>query len=308
MSPHDQDKPAAPGADSHKGMDTARTLSEALPFIRRYAGETVTIKYGGHAMGDEALGTSFAHDIVLMKQLGVNPVIVHGGGPQIGEMLQRLAIKSSFIDGLRVTDAETVEVVEMVLAGSINKQIAGRINRAGGRAVGLSGKDGDLIIAQKLHRTQRDPGSNIEKILDLGFVGEPKHINPEVLESILESDLIPVIAPLGTSLQGETYNINADTAAGAIAASMIAKRFILLTDVPGVLDAEGELLTGLSIEHAQNLIKDGTISKGMIPKVETCIHALQGGVEAAVIVDGRVPHALLLELFTDHGVGTLIRP
>ncbi len=310
MSPRDKDTlpSSAPGEASHQGMDTARTLSEALPFIRRYAGETVIIKYGGHAMGDEALGAGFAQDIVLMKQLGVNPVIVHGGGPQIGHMLQRLAIKSSFIGGLRVTDAATVEVVEMVLAGSINKQIAGRINRAGGRAVGLSGKDGDLIIAQKLHRTSRDPGSNIEKILDLGFVGEPKHINPEVLETILDSDLIPVVAPLGTSMQGETYNINADTAAGAIAASMVAKRFILLTDVPGVLDAQGKLLTGLSIEQAKKLIQDGTISEGMIPKVETCIHALKGGVEAAVIVDGRVPHALLLELFTDHGVGTLIRP
>lgn len=289
-------------------METARTLSEALPFIRRYAGETVTIKYGGHAMGDETLGTGFAHDIVLMKQLGVNPVIVHGGGPQIGQMLQRLAIKSSFVDGLRVTDAATVEVVEMVLAGSINKQIATRINRAGGRALGLSGKDGDLIIAQKLHRTSRDPGSNIEKILDLGFVGEPKHINPEVLETILDSNLIPVVAPLGASLQGETFNINADTAAGAIAAAMAAKRFILLTDVPGVQDAGGKVLTGLTVGNAQKLIQNGVISGGMIPKVETCINALKSGVEAAVIVDGRVPHALLLELFTDHGVGTLISP
>ncbi len=315
MTKSDSDKlssvssPPAPASSDEpeiQGMATARTLSEALPYIRRYAGETVVVKYGGHAMGDAELCETFAHDIVMMKQLGVNPVVVHGGGPQIGEMLERLAIKSSFVDGLRVTDAATVEVVEMVLAGSINKQIVGRINRAGGRAVGLSGKDGDLIIAQKIHRTSRDPGSNIEQILDLGFVGEPRHINPEVLETILDSDLIPVIAPIGVSAQGETYNINADTAAGAIAGAMAAKRLILLTDVSGVLDGEGRLVAHLSSGGAQGLIADGTIAGGMIPKVETCIHALEEGVEAAVIVDGRVRHALLLELFTEHGAGTLI--
>ncbi len=287
-------------------MDTARTLSEALPYIRRYSGKTVTIKYGGHSMGDDDLQKSFARDVVLLKQLGVNPIIVHGGGPQIGDMLERLEIKSSFVDGLRVTDAKTVDVVEMVLAGSINKQIVSTINQAGGRAVGLSGKDGDLIVAKKLRRTKQDPESNIEKILDLGFVGEPTRIDPHMLAAIHESDLIPVIAPIGTGEDGGTYNINADTAAGAIASAVESARLILLTDVPGVLSKSGKLMAQLKVSEAKQLIREGTIGGGMIPKVETCITALAEGAEAAVIVDGRVEHALLLELFTEHGAGTLI--
>ena len=286
---------------------TARILSEALPYIQRYEGATIAIKYGGHAMGDEKLSEKFARDVVLIKQLGANPIVIHGGGPQIGAMLERLAIKSDFVDGLRVTDAKTVEVVEMVLAGSINKQIVGNINRAGGRAIGISGKDGDLIVAQKLHRTQKDPTSNIERILDLGFVGEPKQINPEILENILDSDLIPVIAPIGVSETGHTYNINADTAAGAIASAIGANRFLLLTDVAGVLDENKNLITGLTPDKARELLKSSSITGGMIPKIKTCIEAVEDGVDASVIMDGRVPHALLLELFTDHGAGTLIR-
>jgi acetylglutamate kinase len=284
----------------------AQILSEALPYMRRHAGHTLVIKYGGHAMGDEALAKLFANDIVLLKHVGINPIIVHGGGPQIGEMLDRLKIRSSFVDGLRVTDAATVGVVEMVLAGTINKQIAASINAAGGFAVGLSGKDGNLIQAGRVQRTTRDPDSNIEKILDLGFVGEPRTINPHLLEVFEKSDVIPVIAPIGVGPEGETFNINADTAAGAIAAAVGATRFLLLTDVDGVLDADGELIAKLSAKKARKLMKDGAISGGMIPKVETCLAAVDAGVEAAVIIDGRVPHALLLELFTEHGAGTLI--
>lgn len=291
---------------SSAGMDTARTLSEALPYVQRYSGKTITIKCGGRTMGDEALQSSLARNVVLLKQMGVKPVVVHGGGPQIGDMLERLEIKSSFVDGLRVTDAKTVDVVEMVLAGSINKQIVSAINQAGGRAVGLSGKDGNLILAKKLMRTKRDQDSNIEKILDLGFVGEPVRIDPHVLNTISESDLIPVIAPIGIDEDGTTYNINADTAAGAIASAVGAARFILLTDVPGVLDKSGKLIPQLEVSAAKRLIQEGTISGGMIPKVETCITALTNGADAAVIVDGRVEHALLLELYTEHGAGTLI--
>jgi len=304
MGNNDNKKSAFNASD---GMATARTLAEALPYIQRYEGRTITIKYGGHAMGDAELGAKFATDVVLIKQLGANPVVVHGGGPQIAEMLDRLEIKSSFVDGLRVTDKDTVDVVEMVLAGRINKQVVTAINQAGGRAVGLSGKDGGLIAAQKLHRTRKDPESNIERILDLGYVGEPKAVNPNILETILDSDLIPVIAPIGAGEKGETYNINADTAAGAIAGAVLAERFILLTDVPGVLDKNGNLLTDLNASDVRALIDDGTIAGGMIPKVETCIKALESGVEAAVILDGRVEHALLLELFTEHGAGTLIK-
>jgi acetylglutamate kinase len=284
----------------------AAILSEALPYMRRYSGKTILIKYGGHAMGDEALGDSFAHDIVLLKQVGINPVVVHGGGPQIGQMLERLKIKSDFIDGLRVTDLATVEIVEMVLSGSINKQIVAAINRAGGCAVGLSGKDGGLIRARRLERTKKDPDSNIEKVLDLGFVGEPYAINAGFLETFLRSDIIPVIAPIGIGDQGETYNINADTVAGAVAAALRATRLLLLTDVPGVLDRDKNLVHEMSIEQAHALIADGTISGGMIPKVETCVDAVKGGVEAAVIVDGRIAHPILLELFSE-GAGTLIR-
>jgi acetylglutamate kinase len=284
----------------------AAVLAEALPYMRRYAGKTILVKYGGHAMGDEAIAESFARDIVLLKQVGIVPIVVHGGGPQIGQMLQRLKIKSDFIDGLRVTDQATVEIVEMVLSGSINKQIVAAINRAGGTAIGLSGKDGDLIRARKLRRTRRDPDSNIEKVLDLGFVGEPESINTAVLDTLGRSDIIPVIAPLGVGAGGETYNINADTVAGAVAAAMRATRLLLLTDVAGVLDGEKRLIGEMSAERARDLIADGTISGGMIPKVETCLEAVDGGVEAAVIVDGRVAHAILLELFTE-GAGTLIR-
>lgn len=287
-------------------LTTAKTLTEALPFLLRYDSETIVIKYGGHAMGDKRLAHDFASDMVLIKQVGINPVVVHGGGPQIASMLDRLKIKSSFVEGLRVSDAATVEVVEMVLAGKINKQIVSAISNAGGRAVGLSGKDGNMIVARKLHRTVRDPDSNIERVLDLGFVGEPETVNIEVLDAIIEADLLPVIAPIGVSADGETYNINADTAAGAVAGKLAAKRLFLLTDVPGVLDKDGNLIAKLSVDKAQALIDDGTISGGMIPKIRTSIDAIKAGVEAVVILDGRVPHALLLELFTDQGAGTLI--
>ncbi len=292
--------------DREEWLGKARTLSEALPYMRRYAGRTFVIKYGGHAMGDDHLAELFARDIVLLKQVGINPVVVHGGGPQIGEMLKRLKIQSSFIDGLRVTDKETVEVVEMVLSGSINKQIVTAISKAGGRAVGVSGKDGQLIIARKLRRTQKDPDSNIEKALDLGFVGEPYQVNPQILESLLQSDIIPVVAPVGVDRQGDTYNINADTSAGAIASALGATRFFLLTDVAGVLDKEKKLIPRMTLEEARRAIEDGTATGGMIPKIETCIEAVEQGVDAAVILDGRVPHALLLEIFTEGGAGTLI--
>lgn len=288
-------------------LDKAKTLSEALPYMRQFSGETFVVKYGGHAMGEEHLAASFARDVVLLKQVGINPVVVHGGGPQIGAMLERLKIKSSFIDGLRVTDQETVEVVEMVLSGSINKQIVSAINQAGGFAVGLSGKDGHLMQARKLRRTSRDPDSNIEKILDLGFVGEPSEITPHILDFFEESDIIPVIAPIGVGTSGETYNINADTAAGAIAAAAGASRLLMLTDVAGVLDKKGNLITEMSASQARALMADGTIKGGMIPKVETCLSAVERGVDAAVILDGRVQHAILLEIFTPHGAGTLIR-
>jgi len=287
-------------------IEKARTLSEALPFMRRYAGATFVIKYGGHAMGDANLAKLFARDIVLLRQVGINPVVVHGGGPQIGQMLERLKIKSAFIDGLRVTDKETVDVVEMVLAGSINKSIVSAINEAGGFAVGLSGKDGNLIRAQRLRRSKRDPGSNIERILDLGLVGEPTEINPHILDFYERSDITPVVAPIGMGTQGETLNINADTAAGAIAAAVGARRLMMLTDVEGVLDKSGQLIAEMTTKEARRYIADGTIHGGMIPKIETCLEAVGKGVEGAVIIDGRTPHALLLELFTEHGAGTLV--
>ncbi|OHC74185.1 MAG: acetylglutamate kinase [Rhodospirillales bacterium RIFCSPLOWO2_12_FULL_58_28] len=289
-------------------LDQAKTLSEALPYMRRHAGKTIVIKYGGSAMGDDGLARLFARDVVLMKHVGINPVVVHGGGPQIGSMLEKLKIKSEFIDGLRVTDKETVDVVEMVLSGAINKKIVSAINEAGGFAVGLSGKDGNLIQARKLRRTKRDPDSNIEKVLDLGLVGEPEEVTPHILHLFEKSDVIPVIAPIGSSLNGETLNINADTVAGAVASALSAKRLLMLTDVEGVLDADGALINELTISQIKKRIKDGSIRGGMIPKTETCIAAIEGGVEGAVIIDGRVPHAILLELFTEHGAGTLIRP
>jgi acetylglutamate kinase len=284
----------------------AETLAEALPFMRLHAGSSFVVKYGGHAMGDTVVAHQFAADVVLLKQVGINPIVVHGGGPQIGQMLERLKIKSSFIDGLRVTDAATVEIVEMVLCGSINKQIVSAIGDAGGVAIGLSGKDGRLIMARKLRRTTRDPDSNIEKILDLGFVGEPMQINADILQSFEDSDVIPVVAPIGAGKNGETYNINADTAAGAIAGAVGATRLFLLTDVPGVLDKNKQLIPKLTAAQARRLIADGTISGGMIPKIETCLDAVEEGVEAAVILDGRVSHALLLEIFTTGGAGTMI--
>ena len=286
----------------------AKVLSEALPYMRRYSGETFVIKYGGHAMGDETLGRLFAGDVVLLKQVGINPMVVHGGGPQIGAMLERLKIKSEFVDGLRVTDKETASIVEMVLSGSINKQIVSAINAAGGFAVGLSGKDANLVGAKKLRRTKRDPDSNIERILDLGLVGEPEEISTRILDALRETDMIPVIAPIGAGPGGMTLNINADTVAGAIAAALDARRLLMLTDVVGVLDGKGALIPELSVDKARALIDDGTIQGGMIPKIETCLEAVAGGVAGAVILDGRVPHALLLEMFTEHGAGTLIKP
>ncbi|HVR66183.1 MAG TPA: acetylglutamate kinase [Verrucomicrobiae bacterium] len=281
-------------------LRTARTISEALPYMRRYSGKSFVIKYGGHAMVDKELAEVFARDIVLLKQVGINPIVVHGGGPQINDMLKRLDIKSEFVDGLRVTDAAAMQVVEMVLAGSINKNIVGAIQAAGGAAVGLSGRDGGLLLAKK-QLMQKDG-----KSIDLGFVGDPETVNPQVLKTAAAGGLIPVIAPVGYGEDGQTYNINADTAAGAIAAAVGASRLLLLTDVAGVLDKNSKLIENLTVAETRALMSDGTISGGMIPKLETCIEAVEHGVDAAVILDGRVPHALLLEIFTPHGVGTLV--
>jgi acetylglutamate kinase len=281
-------------------------LVEALPFMRRYSEQTIVVKFGGHAMGEAEYVASFAADIALLDQVGARPVVVHGGGPQIGEMLNKLQIESNFVDGLRVTDEATISVVEMVLAGGINKALVAAIAGAGGRAVGISGKDGGLIRARKLLAKSRAEGSAIEQAIDLGFVGEPEQINTDVLDALNAGNLIPVVAPVGSDAAGETYNINADTAAGAIAAALGATRMLMLTDVAGVLDKDGELITELTVSQAEALIRDGTVSGGMIPKVETCINAVLGGAEAAVIMDGRAPHALLVELFTEHGMGTFI--
>jgi acetylglutamate kinase len=286
--------------------DKARILSEALPYMQRYDAETVVVKYGGHAMGQEEVARNFARDIVLLEQAAINPVVVHGGGPQIQAMLQKLGIKSEFAAGLRITDAATVEIVEMVLAGSINKQIVGYINAAGGKAIGLSGKDGNMVLARKISRTVVDPDSHVDQIIDLGFVGEPETVDTTVLKQFIGGKLIPVLAPIAAAPGGGTFNVNADTFAGAVAGALKAKRLLLLTDVPGVLDRSKELIKDLSIADAQRLIADGTIAGGMIPKVETCIYALEHGVEGVVILDGQVPHAVLLELLTDHGAGTLI--
>ena len=284
---------------------TARILVEALPYILQYDGKIIVVKFGGNAMTG-TVAEDFAQDIVLMKQTGMEPVIVHGGGPQIGAMLKKLAIPSTFIDGLRVTDEAAMEVVEMVLTGSINKRIVTGINAAGGHAVGLSGKDGNLVIARKIERVKIDPVTHESKSVDLGFVGEPEKINPEVLRTFIKSNLIPVIAPVGVGRRGETFNINADTVAGSVAGAMQAERLVLLTDVEGVFDQEGKLIPRLSLREARTLIANGTISGGMIPKIETAIDAVENGVGAAVILDGRIPHVLLLELFTQHGAGTLI--
>ncbi|BAQ16241.1 acetylglutamate kinase [Methyloceanibacter caenitepidi] len=286
--------------------DKAKILSEALPYMQRYDRETVVVKYGGHAMGDPELAKDFARDVVLLKQAGVNPVVVHGGGPQIGRLLERLNIKSEFQDGLRVTDRQTVDVVEMVLAGSVNKEIVSAINDQGGKAVGICGKDANLMRAKKLERRVRDPDSNIEKVLDLGFVGEPGLVEPHIIDVIIQSDLIPVVAPIGVGPEGETLNINADTFAAAIAVALKAKRLLLLTDVDGVLDKDGALVRSMTTSEALDLIADGTITGGMIPKIESCIDVISEGVEAVVIINGKVPHSVLLELFTEHGAGTLI--
>ncbi|WP_119419809.1 acetylglutamate kinase [Desertibaculum subflavum] len=299
-------EPQHPSLPSQKILDTAKTLSEALPYMRRFAGQTFVVKYGGHAMGEDAAAELFARDVVLLKQVGINPVVVHGGGPQIGAMLDRLKIKTAFIDGLRVTDRDTMDVVEMVLAGSINKQIVSAINQQGGMAIGLSGKDGKLIEARKLRRAKRDENSNVEKILDLGYVGEPSKINTDILKPFQNSNVIPVIAPIGVGDHGESYNINADTVAGAIAAALGASKMIMMTDVAGVLDKEKRLIASLSPKDAYILLGDGTISGGMIPKVECCLNAVRDGVGAAHILDGRLPHVLLLEIFTEHGIGTMI--
>jgi len=288
-------------------LEKTGMLVEALPFMRRYSGQTIVVKFGGHAMGEADYVSAFAADIALLDQVGARPVVVHGGGPQIGEMLKKLQIESNFIDGLRVTDEATISVVEMVLAGGINKALVAAIAKAGGRAVGISGKDGGLITARKLMATAKTEGSAIEEAIDLGFVGEPAHVDTSVLDALNAADLIPVVAPVGSDASGETYNINADTAAGAVAAALGATRMLMLTDVAGVLDKDGALITALTVSQAEALIRDGTVSGGMIPKVETCINAVLGGAEAAVIMDGRAPHALLVELFTEHGMGTIIK-
>ncbi|ENN94129.1 acetylglutamate kinase [Bartonella bovis] len=284
----------------------AAFLSSALPYMQKYENKTVVVKYGGHAMGDPALGRAFARDIALLKQSGINPVVVHGGGPQIAEILRKMGIESRFENGLRVTDEKIVEVVEMVLAGSINKEIVALINAEGEWAIGLCGKDGNMVFAEKAYKTIIDPNSHIERVLDLGFVGEPVEIDRTLLDLLARSEMIPVLAPVAPGRDGKTYNINADIFAGAISGALKAKRLLFLTDVPGVLDKEGKILKELTISEAEYLIKDGTISNGMIPKVETCIEAIQNGVEGVVILNGKTPHSVLLELFTEHGVGTLI--
>jgi acetylglutamate kinase len=285
-------------SDQQKAQEQAAILMQALPHMLHYDEAIVVVKYGGHAMGDDKVGRDFARDMVLLEQSGVNPVVVHGGGPQIGAMLKKLGIRSEFSDGLRVTDKATVEIVEMVLAGSINKQIVGFINAEGGRAIGLCGKDGNMVIAQKAPPTS--------EAVDLGFVGEPSRVDTTVLDQVLGRELIPVLAPIAQGEDGETYNVNADTFAGAIAGALKAKRLLFLTDVPGVLDANRELIKQLRVDEIHALIADGTITGGMIPKVETCIYALEQGVEGVVILDGKTPHAVLVELLTDHGAGTLI--
>jgi acetylglutamate kinase len=284
----------------------ARILSEALPYMQRYDEEIIVVKYGGHAMGNEHLARDFARDIVLLEQTAINPIVVHGGGPQIEAMLKKVGVESQYAAGLRITDAKTLEIVEMVLAGSINKQMVGYINEAGGKAIGLCGKDGNMVVARKLTRTVIDPDSAIEQVIDLGYVGEPEKVDTMVLTQILGRELIPVLAPVAAAANGGTFNVNADTFAGAIAGALKAKRLLLLTDVPGVLDRSKTLIKQLSVNDARRLIADGTISGGMIPKVETCIDALERGVEGVVILDGKVPHAVLLELFTELGAGTLI--
>jgi len=294
-------------ADNEATLAKAEVLIEALPYLQRYAGRTFVVKYGGHAMGDPDAARDFAEDVVLLKAVGINPVVVHGGGPQIGAMLKKLGVESTFVDGLRVTDKATAEIAEMVLSGAINKELVGWIAQAGGRALGVSGKDGGLVTATKVTRTVKDPDSSIEQAIDLGFVGEPSRVDTALIDTAVAAGMIPVIAPIGAGEDGHTYNINADTMAGAIAAALGAARLFLLTDVAGVLDKSGTLMTDLTPADIARLRADGTISGGMIPKLETCVHAVEAGCEAAVVLDGRVPHAMLLEFFTASGAGTLIR-
>ncbi len=294
-------------APSPDMLAKTETLVEALPYLQRYAGKIFVVKYGGHAMGNAELAHDFAEDIVLLKAVGILPVVVHGGGPQIGAMLKRLGIESRFVDGLRVTCEDTARIAEMVLAGSINKELVGWIEAAGGRAAGISGKDAGLVRARKVTRTVRDPGSAIEQVVDLGFVGEPESIDRTIIDTLLAANIVPVIAPVGIGSDGHTYNINADTMAGHIAAALGASRLFLLTDVPGVLGKDKALLSDLTPAMVAALTEDGTISGGMIPKLETCVHAVEAGVDAAVILDGRIPHAMLLEIFTRRGAGTLVR-
>ncbi|MEP5937919.1 MAG: acetylglutamate kinase [Erythrobacter sp.] len=290
-----------------KTLAKAEVLIEALPYFQRYAGRTFVVKYGGHAMGNPQAAREFAEDIVLLKAVGINPVVVHGGGPQIGAMLKKLGVESTFVDGLRVTDKATAEVAEMVLSGAINKELVGWIASAGGKAIGISGKDGGLVTAKKAERTTRDPESNIERVVDLGFVGEPTKVDTSVIDTAVASGMIPIIAPIAAGEDGHTYNINADTMAGAIASALGAARLFLLTDVAGVLDKQGALLTDLDPARIAELKQDGTISGGMIPKLETCVEAVEAGCEAAVVLDGRNAHAMLLEFFTARGAGTLVR-
>ncbi|KLE34124.1 acetylglutamate kinase [Aurantiacibacter luteus] len=293
-------------SDDPRMLAKAETLIDALPYLQRYAGRSFVVKYGGHAMGDPELAQDFAEDVVLLKAVGINPVVVHGGGPQIGAMLKNMGVESTFVDGLRVTDKQTAEVAEMVLSGAINKELVGWIARAGGNAIGISGKDGRLVRAQKVTRTRKDPDSQIEQVVDLGFVGEPVAVDTSVIETVSAAGMIPVIAPIAADGEGHTYNINADTMAGALAAALGAARLFLLTDVAGVLDKDGNLLTDLSPADIAALRADGTISGGMIPKLQTCVDAVEAGCEAAVVLDGRVPHAMLLEFFTSRGAGTLV--
>lgn len=296
-----------------RAWDTAKMLAEDLPYIQVYDRETVVIKYGGHAMGEESVARQFAADVVLLKLMGVNPVVVHGGGPQISAMLDKAGVKSSFVDGLRVTDADTMQVAEMVLSGAVNKEIAHWITMAGKeadvRGVGLSGKDAGLLTVEKTRRTKRDPDSMIEHEVDLGFVGEPTRVDAKLIKRLIESDAdwVPVIAPIGVSETGQTFNVNADTVAGAVAGALDAKRMLLLTDVPGVKDKAGNIIRQMTVSQAQGLIEDGTASGGMIPKLQTAMAAVEAGVEAVVILDGRRPHAMLVELFTEHGAGTLVQ-
>lgn len=289
-------------------ISEAKILAEALPYMKKFAGETFVIKFGGNAMINDDLTKNFAKDIVMLKQVGINPIVVHGGGPQINLMLKKLNIESKFIDGMRVTNQDSIDIVEMVLSGPINKRIVSEINKVGGLAVGISGKDGDLIESRKLRHVKSDPDSNVETILDLGFVGEPTVINPEILIVLEESNIIPVIAPISFGINGETFNNNADSVASSIASSLVASKLIILTDVPGVMDQNNNLLSNLTINQANEYISNGTISGGMIPKVSTAINAVKKNTDAAHIIDGRIDHILLLEIFTNHGTGTMITP